>query len=148
MQNDLARAAGEEVRKRVSECLRVVGLGGVAEHPREWAPAHAVVERLPRVDVLRGLVVRAWAPEFGDRKWVLKVSTKLVEPERGVWFSWKMHGICTPHSNRKYELIVFRGGKRSCPQFLEPRSEQFRRLSTKTRIERWVRTAPGQRKQS
>ena len=41
--------------------------------------------------------------------------TKLTESERGVWFSWKRYGICTPHFNRKYELILFRGRKTILP---------------------------------
>ena len=37
--------------------------------------------------------------------------TKLIESERGVWFSWNRYCICTPRFNRKNELIVFRGRK-------------------------------------
>ena len=37
--------------------------------------------------------------------------TKLSESERGVWFPYKLPGICTPHFNREYAL---RGGKRFC----------------------------------
>ena len=33
--------------------------------------------------------------------------TKTAESERGVWFSWERVGICTPHSNRKYALVLF-----------------------------------------
>ena len=50
---------------------------------------------------------------------------RLAASERGVWFSWKMHGIYTPHFNRKYELTLFRGRKRFCPQILEPRFRPF-----------------------
>ena len=53
----------------------------------------------------------AWAPEFGGREWVLNARDGRVRTGC-FWFSWKVHGICTPHSNRrKYELILFRGRK-------------------------------------
>ena len=71
-----------------------------------------------------------WAPEFGGRKWIPKVQDWLSQ-NGGVWFSWKSYGICTPHSNRKYELILFRGRKTvSTPQILEPRSRSRRTPST------------------
>ena len=41
--------------------------------------------------------------------------TKLAESERIVWFSWKRYCICTPHFNRKYEPILFRGRKTILP---------------------------------
>ena len=48
--------------------------------------------------------------------------TKLAESERGVWFSWKRNGICTPHFIRKNKLILFPGAEnRFCPRILEPR---------------------------
>ena len=48
--------------------------------------------------------------------------SRLAESERGVWFWLKMYSICTPHFNRKNELILFRGRKTvSTPQILEPR---------------------------
>ena len=37
--------------------------------------------------------------------------SSLAESERGVWFRLKRHSICTPHFNRKHELILFRGRK-------------------------------------
>ena len=50
-----------------------------------------------------------------------KSGTKLAESERGVWFWLKRHSICTPHFNRKNELILFRGRKTdSAPKFWSP----------------------------
>ena len=48
--------------------------------------------------------------------------SRLAESERGVWVSWKMHGICAPRFNRKFELNSLPGAEnRFCPQILEPR---------------------------
>ena len=47
--------------------------------------------------------------------------TKLAESERGVWFSWKRYGMCTPHSIEGASSFFSGGGKRFCPQILEPR---------------------------
>ena len=57
--------------------------------------------------------------------------TRLAESEWGVWFSWKRHGICTPHFTRKNELVPFRRRKpdSACPQLLEPRSKPQKRSS-------------------
>ena len=45
--------------------------------------------------------------------------------ERGVWFWLNRYSICTPHFNRKDELILFRGaGNRFCPQILMEPSPQ------------------------
>ena len=58
---------------------------------------------------------RIWGQKLGSN------GTKLAESERGVWFSWKRYGICTPRFNRKYELIIFRGRKtESAPKFWSP----------------------------
>ena len=50
--------------------------------------------------------------------------TRLAESERGVWFPWKRYGICTPHSNRKCELILFRGRSVVCSTTWEPSAQK------------------------
>ena len=48
---------------------------------------------------------RIWGQRMGSE------ASRLAESERGVWFFWlKRHSICTPHVNRKNELILFSGG--------------------------------------
>ena len=54
--------------------------------------------------------------DLGSRIWGQKMGSnsegsRLVESERGVWFWLNRHSICTPHFNRKNELILFRGRK-------------------------------------
>ena len=57
-----------------------------------------------------------WAPEFGGRKWVLRVRDW--PSQNGVFGVWlKRHGIYSPHFNRKNELVertssLFSGGGR------------------------------------
>ena len=47
--------------------------------------------------------------------------SRLAESERGAWFWLKRYSICTPHFNRKYKLILFRGRKTdSAPKFWSP----------------------------
>ena len=53
----------------------------------------------------RRLGSRIWGKNMGSE------GARLAESERAVWFWLKRYSICTPHSNRKYELILFWGGK-------------------------------------
>ena len=61
---------------------------------------------------------------LGSRIWGQKMGSegsRLAESERGVWFWLNRHSICTPHFNRKNELILFRGRETvSTPKFWSP----------------------------
>ena len=77
--------------------------------------------RLPKILVLASGLLAGWAPEFGGRKWVLRVRDW--PSQNGVLvLVEKAQYLHTPFINRKNELIVFRGRKtRFRPQILEPR---------------------------
>ena len=85
--------------KTVASCLVVellAGMGAAVPITRTWAP-------------------RIWGQEMGSE------GSRLAETERGVWFWLKRHSICTPHFNRKYELMLFRGRKTILPpEFWSP----------------------------
>ena len=95
--------------------------------PRFWSDAAAgppnnACKRIRKTQALSqiqrraqlGVHVHAWAPEFGGRKWVLRVRDW--PSQNGVFGFWlKRHSICTPHFNRKYELIFSGGGKTILP---------------------------------
>ena len=82
---------------------------------------HATLRHARRV-LLRGAGRLRGGPDLGSgisgQKMGFKC-TRLVEPERVVWFQRKRYGIYTPHFNRKNELVLFRGRKPdSAPQIL------------------------------
>ena len=73
-----------------------------------------------------------WAPDFGGRKWVLRVRDW--PSPNGVLWSWlERYRICTPHFTRKNVLILWGPNRVSAgaenrfgPQILDPRLRRLR----------------------
>ena len=67
------------------------------------------------------------------------------ESERGVWFWLNRHSICTPHFNRKNELILFRGRKTiSAPKFWSPGVNTASMYPRVPKLFRWLDPASGE----
>ena len=95
-----------------------------AHHSQEGAHAMQVGRVVVREEINLGSRIRG--QKMGSK------GTKFAESERGVWFSWKRHGICTPRFNtvESTSSLFSGGGKRFCPQILEPGNQPQRRSRT------------------